>query len=241
MDEEYIPKWTILYILQLAISSISCLLAAWVLKRSISISTSCICLATFAFFVCKGLYSLFRTIFYLLVLDAYLTPQAQSWTVTDERHDIAGLSLIGHQRDQEGVSQLLPTYIAVVILVGDALNLESTLWMFISITELLRLASKSVDRGIDLEKKMCKYYSIAIRLGVVCYTVIYIVFQSTSAIVQYRTHAIVMITAIVESSIILLSMYAVAYLRHRGRSLELVHGRFIRAPLYARLRRIVYV
>jgi len=239
MSVKYIPKWTIIYALELVVSSATCLLAAWSLNRSIKILNSCLCLATFGFFICEGLFSLSRAIFFLLKIHAYLYPPLQHWVVLDKKHDVAGLSLIGHRQDD--VLEQIPTGIATIIIFGDALNIASTLWMLISIRELLKLASKTVDRGHESEKKVCKRYTLIVCIAILCYTIPIVTLQSTSGVIHYRAISIQFITALARSSIMLLSICAIVYLRYRGRNTELVHGRLIRAPLYERLKRIVYV
>jgi len=238
---KYTPTWTIIYASEHMLSTSSCLLAAWSLNRSIKILNSCVCLATFMFFTFKGLYSLFRTAFYLSIIHAYLSPEAQKWIVIDEANDIAALFLFGNDVKSDGVLVKPSIKIAAVLIFGDVFNFASILWMFFSVKELLKLASGSIDRGLDLEQKICKIYVYSLCGVVFFYAISYIVFLSMVDAAPYRTHSFGLIAITARSSTMLLSLYAVLYLRYQGRSLELVHGRFIRAPLYARLQRIVYV
>jgi hypothetical protein len=134
------PKWTVVYTLILAISSITTILASWSLVKSLKGVESCVLHATFWYFVSKSTYSVARMALMGCFLHEYTLPHSSWFNTSSTMLDVCGPRLFGAPGADFLAPDEVPWYVGVFLHIGDAALIAGAMWMLVLVIKLTRLA-----------------------------------------------------------------------------------------------------
>ncbi|KAF0696040.1 Aste57867_13179 [Aphanomyces stellatus] len=233
------PKYCVMYLVFMGLSLIASMFAARTLHRYNKLITSCVCFTMYLFFVCKSIYSLFRAVILIMMIDQFLAHKS-SWLSLDDNHDVGAFRLIGYPsatnpKDQPPYSVKIPLFI------GDTALISGTYWMLIMVVELLRLVKTTVDRGVVADMRHIRIYVCTNVSVIIVYIIASFVSFAPSQDVGFYTarfHTLLISSCSAHTIVIVAVTFAIVYLNWMGLKHESVECRVAHKPIYVRLKRI---
>lgn len=132
-------------------------------------------------------------------------------------------------------------FVTAMLCLGDCMLFAVALLMFPLTFELSNIATKSMDRGVDKERRQIKLYSYAVHGALAVFMAV----EAALAVVYggYSEHTQRCLLAVyfVEFFSFVFMIWLVLRLKVTGRKNESVGGQFQTSPVYQRLKRIMYV
>ncbi|KAF0713771.1 hypothetical protein As57867_004205, partial [Aphanomyces stellatus] len=233
------PKYCVTYLFFMAISLVASTLAARTLHRYNKLVTSCVCYTMYSFFVCKSIYSLFRTVILIMMIDQFVAHKS-SWLSLDDNHDVGTFRLIGHPSTTDPKDPP-PYLVKIPLFIGDAALMSGTYWMLVMVLELLRIVKTTVDRGSVDEKRYIQIYAWTNYFVIVSYLIgSFVSFAPSQEVGFYTTRfqTLLVSSGIAQTIVILAVTVAIVYLNCMGLKNESVECRVAQKPIYVRLKRI---
>ncbi|DBA04273.1 TPA: hypothetical protein N0F65_009508, partial [Lagenidium giganteum] len=208
------------------------------LRRGMNVRVSGVRYSLFSFFVYVCMWSLLRAFYFgwLALLPRHLLV---------DRHGV----LNPRQLDRIGVHTafLLKAahngWITVVSCGGDTALFGVALWTFPLTHEIVLVTKESMDRGAVREKHQIRIYQWPIRILIVTFIAVEISFAVHEGGYARGNHLCLLLVYFFQFGGLAYTVPALVYMKCRGYDQASIHGRFVSAPLYSRLKRmmIVYV
>uniref|UniRef100_K3X9B2 Guanylate cyclase domain-containing protein n=1 Tax=Globisporangium ultimum (strain ATCC 200006 / CBS 805.95 / DAOM BR144) TaxID=431595 RepID=K3X9B2_GLOUD len=230
--------WTPIATAMSVISTIATGMTMLSLRRNWDLQVSSVRWLFFYFFVYCFLWCLSRTAYFIWIL--LLPARKMVDTSTNDPYTYAELDRLGlhaiifMKESQNG-------FIAAILCFGDAMLFGVALWMFPLTYELSKIATKSMDRGVEKERAKIKFYSRLIH-GIL---LAFVALETTMAIVSKgytkSTHMCQLGVYFVQFISLAYMVVLLLQLRMNGRKYETIHGVFVASPVYQRLKRIMVV
>ncbi|KAE8972435.1 hypothetical protein PR003_g27298 [Phytophthora rubi] len=235
--------WTALAVACMALSSLSTGMTMVSLRRSWDLHVSSVRWLFFLFFLYLWLWSSARVLYLLWVsfypietstADFSSSSSNESEVVYDRYSSMGIYTVLQLEETHDGFATAL-------LCLGDAALFAVALWMFPLTFELSNIAAKSMDRGVEKERKQIRFYAWTVH-GLVA---VYAAVETTLAIAyqgytQYTQRCLLSVYFVQFFSFVYM-IWLIIRLKIRGRKYENVQGQFVTSPVYQRLKRIMVV
>lgn len=130
-------------------------------------------------------------------------------------------------------------YVTALLCLGDTLLFGVAVWMFPLTYELSHLATKSMDRGPEKEKRQIRAYSCYVHALIGAYAAVEVVLSIVYGGYTTATQRCLLSIYFIQFFSFFYMVWLIVRLRIGGRKYENVRGQFVTSPIYQRLTRIM--